>query len=351
MNKKNIIKMGTAGLCMLMLTGCGGQNKKTYDQAVTDLEQGSYDYALEGYKSSITAGYKSAQSYRGAGIASLHLGNYQDAVDYLTSGLNDEKAGKTLKKDMLAYRATAELKLELFDAAMADCQTIAEDYAMDADTYYLTGCVALAMDSYDEASTNFTDAYDADASYEMAIEIYEAYLEKDMEADGTRYLETALQTEAKTADDYCDRGKAYYYMQDYSNAKKELTEAVNKKSTEGILLLGMVYKAQGDTANARAMYQQYIETEGSSPAKGYNGLALCDIDDGNYDNALTDITNGLADASTEEMQDLLYNEVVVYEKKLDFATALSKIQEYLKMFPDDENASKELIFLQSRNGG
>ena len=322
MNKKNIIKMGTAGLCMLMLTGCGGQNKKTYDQAVTDLEQGSYDYALEGYKSSITAGYKSAQSYRGAGIASLHLGNYQDAIDYLTSGLNDEKAGKTLKKDMLAYRATAELKSELFDAAMADCQTIAEDYAMDADTYYLTGCVALAMDSYDEASTNFTDAYDADASYEMAIEIYEAYLEKDMEADGTRYLETALQTEAK-----------------------------NKKSTEGILLLGIVYKSQGDTANARAMYQQYIETEGSSPAKGYNGLALCDIDDGNYDNALTDITNGLADASTEEMQDLLYNEVVVYEKKLDFATALSKIQEYLKMFPDDENASKELIFLQSRNGG
>ena len=252
---------------------------------------------------------------------------------------------------MLAYRATAELKSELFDAAMADCQTIAEDYTMDADTYYLTGCVALAMDSYDEASSNFTDAYNADTSYEMAIEIYEAYLEKDMEADGTRYLETALKTEAKTADDYCDRGKAYYYMQDYSNAKKELTEAVNKKSTEGILLLGMVYKAQGDTANARAMYQQYIETEGSSSAKGYNGLALCDIDEGNYDNALTDITNGLADASTEEMQDLLYNEVVVYEKKLDFATALSKIQEYLKMFPDDENASKELIFLQSRNGG
>ena len=38
MNKKNIIKMGTAGLCMLMLTGCGG--KTTHDQAVTDLEQG-----------------------------------------------------------------------------------------------------------------------------------------------------------------------------------------------------------------------------------------------------------------------------------------------------------------------
>ena len=115
--------MGTAGLCMLMLTGCGGQNKKTYDQAVTDLEQGSYDYALEGYKSSITAGYKTAEAYRGAGIANIHLGNYQDAIDSLTNGLNDEKAGKALKKDMLAYRATAELKSGLNDAAMADCQT------------------------------------------------------------------------------------------------------------------------------------------------------------------------------------------------------------------------------------
>lgn len=46
----------------------------------------------------------------------------------------------------------------------------------------------------------------------------------------------------------------------------------------------------------------------------------------------------------------MFNEIVVYEKKLDFATALSKIQEYVKMFPDDENAQKELTFLKSRNG-
>ena len=81
--------MGTAGLCMLMLTGCGGKDRKTYDQAVADLEQGSYDYALEGYKSSITAGYKSAQSYRGAGIACLHLGNYQDAIDSFGKALDE----------------------------------------------------------------------------------------------------------------------------------------------------------------------------------------------------------------------------------------------------------------------
>ena len=251
---------------------------------------------------------------------------------------------------MLSYRATAELKAELKDAAMADCQTLAENYTMDAETYYLTGCVALAMDSYDEASQNFTEAYGEDASYDRAIQIYEAYLEKDMEADGTRYLEAALKTEAKSAEDYCDRGRVYYYMEDYTNAQKELTEAVNQKSTEAMLLLGMVYRAQGDTANARTMYQQYVAADDSDPARGYNGLALCDIDDGSYDSALENITKGLEDASTAEMQDLLFNEIVVYEKKLDFATALSKMQEYVKMFPDDENAQKELTFLKSRNG-
>lgn len=193
MKNKRIVWMLTAGLTFGMLTGCGGEEKKTYDQACADLAQGSYDYALQGYQSSITAGYKTAEAYRGAGIANIHLGNYQDAIDSLTNGLNDEKAGKALKKDMLAYRATAELKSGLNDAAMADCQTLAESYSMDAETYYLTGCVALAMDSYDEASSNFTEAYGEDATYDRAIQIYEAYLEKDMEADGTRYLEACVE--------------------------------------------------------------------------------------------------------------------------------------------------------------
>ena len=167
----------------------------------------------------------------------------------------------------------------------------------------------------------------------MAIEIYEAYLDKDMEADGTRYLEAALSSEAKDAQDHCDRGRVYYYMEDYSNAKKELLEATKKDNTEALLLLGMVYLAQDDVENAQAMYKQYISAVGDS-AKGYNGLALC--------------TKGLPTATTDEMQSLLFNEIVAYEKKLDFATALTKVQEYIEMFPEDSVAKKERAFLKTR---
>ena len=350
MRNKKIIWMLAAGLGMTLLTGCGGENKKTYEQANTDLEQGNYDYALNEYQACISAGYKLSQSYRGSGIVKLRTGDYQGAIDDLTSALNDEKTGKSDQKDILEYRAAAELKAELYDQAMADCQTLAEDYSLNANDYYLTGCVALAMDSYDEASSNFSEAYGSNSTYEMAIQIYEAYLTQDMEADGTRYLEAALKTEAKTADDYCERGKVYYYMQDYDNARTELTTASEKGSTEAALILGMVYMAQGDTANARSFYQQYIDADGEDPAKGYNGLALCDIADGDYDSALQNISQGLGDATSDEMRDLLFNEIVVYEKKLDFSTALSKAQEYVQTFKDDEAAAKELTFLQSRVG-
>ena len=259
---------------------------------------------------------------------------------------------------MLAYRATAELKSGLNDAAMADCQTLAESYSMDAETYYLTGCVALAMDSYDEASSNFTEAYGEDATYDRAIQIYEAYLDKDMEADGTRYLEAALSSEAKDTDDMCARGRIYYYMDYYGTATTELANASSKGSTEAVLLLGMVYGAQQDYVNARAMYQQYINkmqdnTEKNSTktaASGYNGLAVCDIAEGNYDSALENINSGIAAASDDEMQSLLFNEIVVYEKKLDFSTAQEKAQSYVGMYPEDEEAAHELAFLKSRTG-
>ena len=350
MRNKKIICLLAAGLGALLLTGCGGENQKTYEQANADLEEANYDYALNEYQACISAGYKLAQSYRGSGIVKLRTGDYQGAIDDLTNALNDEKTGKSDRKDLLEYRAAAELKAELYDQAMADCQTLAEDYSLNANDYYLTGCVALAMDSYDEASSNFSEAYGSDSTYEMAIQIYEAYLGQDMEADGTRYLEAALKTEAKTADDYCERGKVYYYMDDYENARTELTTAADKGSTEATLILGMVYMAQGDTSNARSFYQQYIDADGDDPAKGYNGLALCDISDGDYDSALQNISQVLGDATSDEMRDLLFNEIVVYEKKLDLSTALSKAQEYVQTFKDDDAAAKELTFLQSRVG-
>ena len=255
------------GLGMTAFAGCGSEEMKNYEQAAQDLEAEDFDAALQEYEAAISAGVKLAQSYRGAGVANLRLGNYEQAIEDFNHALNSDKVGKALKKDILSYRAAAYLKTKAYDEAMADCQSIAESYDMDADLYFLTGKVALAMDSYEEASADFEQAYGEDATYDMALRIYGVYLDKDMEADGTRYLEAALASEAKNAQDHCDRGRVYYYMDDYENALSELTQAADGGNTEALLLQGMVYMAQKDTTSARQQFQAYVLKE-EKGAKG-----------------------------------------------------------------------------------
>ena len=43
MRNKKIICLLAAGLGALLLTGCGGENQKTYEQANADLEEANYD--------------------------------------------------------------------------------------------------------------------------------------------------------------------------------------------------------------------------------------------------------------------------------------------------------------------
>ena len=69
---------------------------------------------------------KPAQSYRGAGVAKLKLGNYEEAITYFNDALKCDKVGKALKKDILSYRAVAYLKVKDYEAALEDCQTLAE---------------------------------------------------------------------------------------------------------------------------------------------------------------------------------------------------------------------------------
>ena len=165
-----------------LLAGCDNEKQQIFKEAEKDLEQGSYEYALDEFTTSVNNGVKPAVSYRGIGICQLRLGNYDDAITAFTSALGEEKVSKSMARDLYLYRATARLQAGYLDDAMADCQVLAQNYEMDADAWFLTGKVALEMDVYDEAASDFEQAYGEDSSYDRAIQIYETYLDKDMEA-------------------------------------------------------------------------------------------------------------------------------------------------------------------------
>ena len=102
-----------------------------------------------------------------------------------------------------------------------------------------------------------------------------------------------------------------------------------------------------DSGSAASLYREYLSA-GDKDARAYNGLAICDIYNGNYDSALENISKGLDENDEEERRSLLYNEIVAYEYKKDFVTAKSKITAYLELYPDDAEALRENEFLSTR---
>lgn len=73
------------------------------------------------------------------------------------------------------------------------------------------------------------------------------------------------------------------------------------------------------------------------------------LQDENYDSGPWKTSqNGLALSNDKGKQDLYFNEIVVYEKKLDFATAKEKAAEYVKNYPADEAGIRENNFLKTR---
>lgn len=344
--RRKAILLAVLGLAaMTALSACSGEKKKVYESACTQLEQGEYVKALNGFQRSVDGNMKVAQSQRGMGIAHMKLGNYSQAIILFEQALEEEDS-KKFQKDVLSYKAAAEYESGQLAEAVESCERIKEIGA-DASCYYLLGRLGLEMDQYDAARSNFDAAAEQDTSYAMFLEIFQAYAKKDMQADGKEYLSRALELKPGSSSDYYQRGRIYYLLEDFSKAQEELLHAAEMDYSEARLFLGKLYLEQQDTANARAMYQEYAQGGGDA-AKAYNGLALCDMAEGNYDGALANISSGLQTADQETAQELLYNEVVAYENKQDFATARSRMDEYLAHYPGDEDAKREASFLQNR---
>ena len=119
-----------------LLTGCGGEKTEYLQAGRRKSGSGKLSGSADRYETSVSYSYKTVESLRGAGIAKLRLGDYQGAVESFTQALSQNRVKKSIRQDLLAYRATAQLKAGLPDDAMADCQTLASDYSMNADLYF-----------------------------------------------------------------------------------------------------------------------------------------------------------------------------------------------------------------------
>ena len=327
MKKWNIVIVAAA--VSVLLGGCamGGATGDKTTQGVQALESGDYTQAQQLFTEALQSGEQEMLAYRGLGLSCMGLAQYEDAEAAFTSALSaaDDKMPEN-RLDLRLYLAAAQYRLAEYEKAVDTCTTLLEDVSDgNEDAYYLRGASELHEGNTDDAKKDFDRAVAFDPTdYDLYLNIYETYSQMNLSGVGGDYLQSALSIQGE-----------------------ELVVPVEQKYEPAMDLIGQVYLAQGDYAHAKDIYSQ-MQTEFGESVGSYNGLALCAIADEDYDGALSYISQGLALDGTEGKQDLYFNEIVAYEKKLDFVTAKTKAEAYVASYPADEAGQKEWTFLSTR---
>lgn len=337
----------TAGVLLCLLSGCRDSKPSDYETGVENLEKQNYTEAIENFQNAIQEGDHSMQSWRGIGISWTGQGIFDKAEEAFATALDlTEKSDKAMKTDLYLYLADAQYHQGNYQGCIDTCDELL-GMKKEKDGYFLRGSAYLHLNKYKEADQNFGKVLSGSRDYEDYLDIFKVYTECDLNADGGEYLESALEITAKSPEDFYNRGRVYYYLSEYDSAVKELEKAQKKEYAEAAVYLGKVYVAAGDLENAEKMYKKCLETD-SLKAQGYNGLAFCSMEKGDLEQALSYTEKGLKLKDPEVNQALLFNEIVIYEKSRDFASAKAKISEYLEQYPADEAAVRENYFLQTR---
>ena len=182
-----------------------------------------------------------------------------------------------------------------------------------------------------------------------------------------------------------EQGLAYLESQDYAQAVTAFDDAIALAhgrigAFESQMLL---YRAEaqyrsGDYQSALASYETlYAKDESNEACK--TGLSLClletgdydrakslgvilgqvysriardQINAGQYDEALSTIDTGLAEAGADDVgrEELTFNQAVAWEYKGDYKKALEILESYDQKYTAEGNAARELAFLKTRQG-
>ncbi len=345
-------RVGVAGLLagilgLIMLCGCAA-GEDHIREADSLIENGSYAEALESLDAAEKAGEDVRLIHRSRGIADMGLSDYEAAVDEFTAALSSNKGYvRNMDVDISYYLAVSQYRLGDVSGANETYSAIIALFPEEADAYFLRGRTYLALQDTDNAKSDFDKAVKLSPNDpDLYIQIYEALTDAGFSSDGERYLKSAMELNTKLSS--FQKGRLYYCMGDYERAKENLENAVrNEKDPQATLYLGRTYEAMGDMNYASSLYRSYLENDPGN-AQVMNQLGLCLMSLGDYNGALDIFNRGLELKDPAMDQSLWFNVIATYEYLGDFERAKTMMNDYLKEYPDDEEAVRENEFLATR---
>lgn len=356
---KNCLKQIAAVVLCVFLVAAGGiagcgvygtSDSGAYTKGVKALKNGDLDTAMTEFRTAVDQNSRVAEAYRGEGLVFMKQGNYESAATvferslsaFRRSGSGDEN----FEEDVEYYLAEAYTRSGDIDQAMSIYAELTSGKTPDR-AFLLRGMANIRNNDIDAAMDDFDHVVANNPSYENCLKIYEALSGASHKADGADYLKKCLSSSPESADDYYYQGLVYNELGNSDKALDSLNTAMSEGSKDAYAMYAKISIDGGKTDQARKTFNEQLQ-KGDNLAAIYNGLALCDIADQEYDDALDHIQEGLNQNDEDMTETLRFNEVVVYERQLDFSTAESKLKDFLESWPDNAEAKREYQFLQTR---
>lgn len=323
------------------------------DYGLMKIETGDYEDALATFdKAILNKDIKMVQennkrAYRGRGIAYFYMLEYERALEEFNLALEIDELS-SLNLDILSYKGSVCEKLGLWKEAVSAYDEILRNADGNADIYtarayaYLNiGGIQMSRDDYDRALALEPD------NINIYLGKYALMKLQNDEIGAAAVLSQAERLPVETAEDRLLYAKIQYYQKDES-AKELLLDAAEEGSTLAYFYLGEIVREEGDYEQALMYYNAYLESGNIESSALYNQMAVCSMETGEYDRALSYIQQGLLVSTPEQAKTLRHNEVAVYEKQGDFAAAYEKAGEFLEDYPEDERMLREYEFLSTR---
>ncbi|HBA63800.1 MAG TPA: hypothetical protein DCZ20_08075 [Lachnospiraceae bacterium] len=138
----------------------------------------------------------------------------------------------------------------------------------------------------------------------------------------------------------------------YDEAIAAFQEAVEAETDIGEAYrgIGIALWEQEQYSEAKEAFKKALINGSMKTGTIYNFLGICSLKEEDLDSALTYFETGIRCEKEGSVlqQEMEFNVIAIYEKKLEWETAKAKMEAYITKYPDDEKAAKEAEFLRTR---
>lgn len=142
-------------------------------------------------------------------------------------------------------------------------------------------------------------------------------------------------------------GLQLYDWQEYRSALPILLKAYENGYSDLVLYVGSCYGQTGDLVNMQTYYDVFLKNNAMNSFM-YAQYAALALDEGRLEEALQYIETGKQLEDQSNIRELLFDEIVYYEKLKDYNTAYEKAKAFVDTYPGDMGGRNEYDILYTR---